>query len=111
MSDELRISSDAMRHAISSDAMRHADAIVSAFSKRLYGGAFDRTDREGRPTVEIADVDAVAAGMAALRLTDAEREAVKEAADAYGDNNDDEGCARIETALRGLLERTGATND
>ena len=38
-------------------------------------------------------------------LTDAEREAVKEAADAYGDNNDDEGSAGIETALRGLLER------
>ena len=39
-------------------------------------------------------------------LTETEREAVKEAADAYGDNNDDEGSARIETALRGLLERT-----
>lgn len=40
-----------------------------------------------------------------LRPTDAERKALREAADAYGDNNDDEGSARIEDALRGLLER------
>ena len=40
-------------------------------------------------------------------ITDAERDALRDAADAYGDNNDDDGSARIEDALRGLLERTG----
>lgn len=39
-------------------------------------------------------------------LTDAEREAIREAADAYAWNNDDADCERIERVLRGLLERT-----
>lgn len=39
------------------------------------------------------------------RLTPGERQAIKEAADAYGDNNDDEGSARIERGLRGVLDR------
>ena len=40
------------------------------------------------------------------RLTDAERRAVREAADAYEQNNGDADCERIAAALRGLLDRT-----
>lgn len=42
-----------------------------------------------------------------MRLTDAEREAIREAAGAYNDNDDDEECARIAATLRRLLERLG----
>ena len=38
-------------------------------------------------------------------LTDAEREAIREAVGAYNDNDDDEECARIAATLHGLLER------
>ena len=41
-----------------------------------------------------------------LRLTDAEREAIQTAMNAYGDNNDDRECEMIEATLWGLLERT-----
>ena len=41
-----------------------------------------------------------------LRLTDEEREALREAAAAYEQNNDDADCERIAATLRGLLERT-----
>jgi len=40
------------------------------------------------------------------RLTDEERRAVREAADAYESNNGDADCERIAAALRGLLDRT-----
>jgi hypothetical protein len=40
-------------------------------------------------------------------LTDAEREAIREAVGAYNDNDDDEECARIAATLRRLLERLG----
>jgi hypothetical protein len=39
-------------------------------------------------------------------LTDAEREAIREAVGAYNDNDDDEECAKIAATLWGLLERT-----
>jgi hypothetical protein len=39
-------------------------------------------------------------------LTDEEREAIREAADAYELNNGDADCERIAATLRGLLERT-----
>jgi hypothetical protein len=45
-------------------------------------------------------------GWQAATLTDAEREAVQTAMNAYGDNNDDRECAMIEATLWGLLERT-----
>ncbi len=41
-----------------------------------------------------------------LRLTDAEREAIQTAMNAYGENNDDRECEMIEATLWGLLERT-----
>jgi predicted ATP-dependent serine protease len=41
-----------------------------------------------------------------LRLTDAEREAIREAVGAYNDNDDDEDCAKIAATLHGLLKRT-----
>jgi hypothetical protein len=40
-------------------------------------------------------------------LTDAEREAIREAAGAYIDNDDDEECAKIAATLHGLLKRLG----
>jgi hypothetical protein len=39
-------------------------------------------------------------------LTDAERQAIREAADAYESNNGDADCERIAATLRALLERT-----
>jgi hypothetical protein len=42
-----------------------------------------------------------------LRMTADERRAVREAADAYEENNGDADCERIAAALRGLLERLG----
>lgn len=42
-----------------------------------------------------------------LRLTDAERQAIKEAADAYEENNGDRDCERIADTLHGLLDRIG----
>jgi hypothetical protein len=39
-------------------------------------------------------------------LTDAEREAIAAAMNAYGENNDDRECEMIEATLWGLLERT-----
>jgi hypothetical protein len=38
-------------------------------------------------------------------LTDAEREAIREAAGAYFDNDDDDECAKIAATLHGLLKR------
>ena len=46
------------------------------------------------------------AEIARLRLTDEEREAIREAVGAYNDNDDDEECAKIAATLWGLLERT-----
>lgn len=42
-------------------------------------------------------------------LTDAERQAIKEAADAYEQNNGDPDCERIADTLHGLLDRLGGT--
>ena len=39
------------------------------------------------------------------KLTDIERDALKEAADAYSDNDDDQGSAEIADALHGLIDR------
>jgi hypothetical protein len=54
--------------------------------------------------------DAIIAAQAAeirrLTLTDAEREAIETAMNAYGENNDDRKCAMIEATLWGLLDRT-----
>jgi hypothetical protein len=41
-------------------------------------------------------------------LSDAEREAIQTAMNAYGENNDDRECEMIEATLWGLLERTSA---
>lgn len=41
------------------------------------------------------------------RLTDAEQWAIREAAGAYNDNDDDEECAKIAATLHGLLKRLG----
>jgi len=63
---------------------------------------FDWIDSE-----EQADILRKAAtALEASRLTDAEREAIREAAGAYFDNDDDEECAQIAATLHGLLERT-----
>jgi len=40
-------------------------------------------------------------------LTDEEREAIREAAGAYNDNDDDEECAKIAATLHGILKRLG----
>ena len=63
----------------------------------------DCTAIERRQFAEIAELEEQ---VASLRLTDAEREAIAEAAGAYNDNDDDEECARIAATLHGLLKRT-----
>jgi phage gp16-like protein len=50
--------------------------------------------------------DALAVEQAKRTLTDAEREAIREAVGAYNDNDDDEECAKIAATLHGLLKRT-----
>ncbi len=46
------------------------------------------------------------AGETLVALTDAEREAIREAVGAYNDNDDDEECAKIAATLYRLLKRT-----
>lgn len=57
---------------------------------------------------DIAEADRDVAMLAAerLRLTDDERQAIETAMNAYGENNDDRECERIEATLWTLLERT-----
>lgn len=50
--------------------------------------------------------DELKAEIARLRLTDAEREALWTAAEAYAENDGDPECERIATALHGLWQRT-----
>jgi len=47
------------------------------------------------------------AALAKARLSDDEREAIREAVGAYNDNDDDEECAKIAATLHGLLKRLG----
>jgi hypothetical protein len=63
--------------------------------------AVERMGKDWREHLEQA-----AAEIERLRLTDAEREAIQTAMNAYGENNDDRECERIEATLWGLLERT-----
>jgi hypothetical protein len=62
-----------------------------------------RAEQEGEP---LALLDEAADEIERLRLTDAEREAIREAVGAYNDNDDDEECAKIAATLHGLLKRT-----
>ena len=48
-------------------------------------------------------------GRPSIIITDAERQAIKEAADAYEQNNGDPDCERIADTLHGLLDRLGGT--
>ena len=52
------------------------------------------------------DCHDAAAEIERLRLTNEEREAIREAVGAYNDNDDDEDCAKIAATLHGLLKRT-----
>lgn len=54
----------------------------------------------------INDTDRGDAEIACLRLTDAEREAVRDAAESFEYDDQDAECARVAVTLRGLLERT-----
>jgi len=63
-----------------------------------------RAEQEGEP---LALLDEAADEIERLRLTDAEREAIREAVGAYNYNDDDEECAKIAATLHGLLKRLG----
>lgn len=71
----------------------------------------DLTDRLRRwaiatDAVPASDLmDEAADEIGRLRLTDAEREAVKSAVWDYEQNDGDDGCASMVATLRGLLER------
>lgn len=64
-------------------------------------------DADGKVALLETLQDALAE-IASLRLSDAEREAIKEAADAYEQNNGDSDCERIADTLHGLLDRIGS---
>lgn len=73
----------------------------------------DRTDKAAPRPAGTGDTPEAHATPGACRsrggctLTDAERQAVREAADAYAENDDDADCERIAVTLRGLLNRSG----
>lgn len=50
-------------------------------------------------------MDEAASEIARLRITDAEREAVRDAAESFEYDDHDAECARVAATLRGLLER------
>jgi hypothetical protein len=56
---------------------------------------------------QFAEIEELKEQIASLRLTDEEREAIREAVGAYNDNDDDEECAKIAATLHGLLKRLG----
>lgn len=77
----------------------------SPWAEQLTIGSDETSD--GTPTAVASDVIRWAVSeIARLRLTDAEREAVETAMNAYGSDNADPECAAIEATLWGLLERT-----
>lgn len=55
------------------------------------------------------EIERLRSEIAHLRMTDAERQAIKEAADAYEQNNGDPDCERIADTLHGLLDRLDGT--
>jgi uncharacterized small protein (DUF1192 family) len=65
---------------------------------------FDRLREIGDQSQRIGGLESE---IARLRLTDAEREAIREAVGAYNDNDDDEECAKIAATLHGILKRLG----
>ena len=65
----------------------------------------DCTPRERAMWQELQELD----GRPSIIITDAERQAIKEAADAYEQNNGDPDCERIADTLHGLLDRLGGT--
>lgn len=65
----------------------------------------DCTPRERAMWQELQELDS----KPSIIITDAERQAIKEAADAYEQNNGDPDCERIADTLHGLLDRLGGT--
>ena len=61
---------------------------------------------ELRVAVDLADAE-YREEIARLRLTDAEREAIREAVGAYNDKDNHEECAKIAATLQGILKRLG----
>jgi hypothetical protein len=61
----------------------------------------DCTPRERAMWLELQELE----GRPAIVLTDAEREAIDEAAEWYGGVEDDQRCQLVAATLRGLLER------
>jgi hypothetical protein len=70
--------------------------------------AADEIERLGQPQTcpYVVGRTTLHCSLTPLTLTDAEREAIREAVGAYYDNDDDEECARIAATLHGLLKRT-----
>lgn len=65
------------------------------------------TDALYRTAIEAAEeIERLNRKVDAARLTDAEREAIWTAAEAYAENDGDPECAKIAAALQGLWQRT-----
>jgi hypothetical protein len=80
--------------------MRNGDATCQCgLATRLVGDGCERCNPQ-------LAIQLLKEQVADMRLTDAEREAICQAATAYDGNDDDEQCAEIAATLRGLLERT-----
>jgi|LakMenEpi03Aug12_release.lakeMendotaPanAssembly.Ray.scaffolds.fasta_scaffold2286436_2 hypothetical protein len=75
---------------------------VSEFDKYLTGIGKSRDT-----ATDLDEIQWLRSERQRLRLTDAEREAIREAVGAYNDNDDDEECAKIAATLHSLLKRLG----
>lgn len=82
------------------DGLEAADEI-----ERLRGEVALWRSRSGKNDAESVPQPAKCTGRE-MTLTDAEREAIETAMNAYGENNDDRECEMIEATLWTLLERT-----
>ncbi|NBT36107.1 MAG: hypothetical protein EBT03_11345 [Betaproteobacteria bacterium] len=77
---------------------------LRAENAAVYGLLADIRAAVGDPTGKLMQ-DELVAHCRSLRFSDAERQALREAADAYELNNGDADCERIATTLRSLLAR------
>ena len=79
---------------------KHSSTTLAAAAANL----LERIDSSQRTLIFEQEAE-----IARLRLTDAEREAVLDAALAYESDPDEWECAKIAATLRGLLDRLGVT--
>ena len=95
------------RPDITTRLRRWVHSVDAVSASDLMDEAADEIERL-RGYRDMAEADRTIAELAAerRRITATERDAIRTAMNAYGENNDDTECAAIESALFSLLERT-----